>query len=671
MEIDLLGEPRLKNGLTYYPGVLTDDGSVMLGNIVRLQLMAEGSQPYIGYGFLKGLWLWRDQPYMRVQYMAPTRMDLPREAIAYRAAPDASGIPELMVTNRVGDLHLNALLGPVYIEGGPLIGQLFQENVGASADGFILMRHLDPAVQRVQPLDEAFRLTPIVQAFPKTVLRAMLIPSASSKAPELRVPKCGGSSSSISSSSSNTAPVTPATPHAAPPAAALPSTTSRPSPAAPRAAATPDLPDLLEGEREQVVNGWADGRTDGRRADAPAPAPAPLRPPSSSAEDMGVPASSASSSSPMRSLTRVGSSRLTNGDLARLREHGLLAVHSVVGDDEDETRESPGLGPKGSPAAILLQATLAGRGSVILRCPIERQALRERLASVFGLVSASVRILYGVPNRTYRELPPIEWRELGDGETSTALLYAALERQPELKALPVQVSGEAVVHLPWLHYLSSLLALANLAGAFAFGYVAVWSAAAPAPYILLVFLPPLMLAYNSYACIVTMNDEYLLSAKLRTALDRKDDMLVCMLLLALCGPDVFLFACRTQLPAFGAALSLEAERQLLIWAFGLHWVQDVPMLACNVLMHGSEFPWDGVSLAMLGLSMLSLTYNLAWHVYRLMRVSPEDDLPELAPPSTAGPPRDYVPGARSKMRQKSMQHNPNKYVALSDASYMA
>ena len=182
MEIDLLGEPRLKNGLTYYPGVLTDDGSVMLGNIVRLQLMAEGSQPYIGYGFLKGLWLWRDQPYMRVQYMAPTRMDLPRDAIAYRAAPDASGIPELMVTNRVGDLHLNALLGPVYIEGSPLMGQLFQENVGASADGFILMRHLDPAVQRVQPLDEAFRLTPIVQAFPKTVLRAMLIPLASSKA---------------------------------------------------------------------------------------------------------------------------------------------------------------------------------------------------------------------------------------------------------------------------------------------------------------------------------------------------------------------------------------------------------------------------------------------------------------------------------------------------------
>ena len=38
VEVDLLGEPRLKNGLTYYPGVRTDKGSVLLGNIVRLQL---------------------------------------------------------------------------------------------------------------------------------------------------------------------------------------------------------------------------------------------------------------------------------------------------------------------------------------------------------------------------------------------------------------------------------------------------------------------------------------------------------------------------------------------------------------------------------------------------------------------------------------------------------
>ena len=171
----LLGEPRLKNGLTYYPGVQTEKGSVILGNVVRLQLQAEGAQPYVGYGFLKGLWLWREQPYIRVQYFAPSLMGLPKDAIAHRAEPDpAAPLPELMVTNRVGDLHLNALLGPVKIEAGPLLPQLFQENVGASHDAFLCTRHLDPAVQRVQPLDEAFRLTPIIQAFPRTVLRAII-----------------------------------------------------------------------------------------------------------------------------------------------------------------------------------------------------------------------------------------------------------------------------------------------------------------------------------------------------------------------------------------------------------------------------------------------------------------------------------------------------------------
>ena len=148
-QIDLLGEPRLKNGLTYYPGVQTATGSVLLGNVVRLSLQAEDARHYTGYGFLKGLWLWRDQPYIRVQYLAPTSAGLPTDAIAYRAEPDTSGLPELMVTNRVGDLHLNALLGPVFVEGGPLLPQLFQENVGAGADGFLLTRHLDPANQRV------------------------------------------------------------------------------------------------------------------------------------------------------------------------------------------------------------------------------------------------------------------------------------------------------------------------------------------------------------------------------------------------------------------------------------------------------------------------------------------------------------------------------------------
>ena len=40
--LELLGEPRLKNGLTYFPGVQTASGSVVLGNVVQLQLQAEG-----------------------------------------------------------------------------------------------------------------------------------------------------------------------------------------------------------------------------------------------------------------------------------------------------------------------------------------------------------------------------------------------------------------------------------------------------------------------------------------------------------------------------------------------------------------------------------------------------------------------------------------------------
>ena len=83
----MLGDPRLKNGLTYYPGVSTSQGVVCLGNVVRLSLQAEDGQSYTGYGHLKGLWLWRDQPYIRVQHFAPVQPRAPRTAVAYRPTP--------------------------------------------------------------------------------------------------------------------------------------------------------------------------------------------------------------------------------------------------------------------------------------------------------------------------------------------------------------------------------------------------------------------------------------------------------------------------------------------------------------------------------------------------------------------------------------------------------
>ena len=41
----------------------------MVGNVVQVSLHASRGE-YAGYGHLKGLWLWRDIPYMRIQYLA-------------------------------------------------------------------------------------------------------------------------------------------------------------------------------------------------------------------------------------------------------------------------------------------------------------------------------------------------------------------------------------------------------------------------------------------------------------------------------------------------------------------------------------------------------------------------------------------------------------------------
>ena len=100
----LLGDPRLKNGLAYYPGVMTSQGIVCLGNVVRLNLQTEDGQAYVAFGHLKGLWLWRDQPYIRVQHFAPVHTNLPRTALAYRAEPElGKHAEELLVTTSVAD----------------------------------------------------------------------------------------------------------------------------------------------------------------------------------------------------------------------------------------------------------------------------------------------------------------------------------------------------------------------------------------------------------------------------------------------------------------------------------------------------------------------------------------------------------------------------------------
>jgi len=568
-EVDLLGEPRLKNGLTYYPGVQTEKGSVILGNVVRLQLQAD-SVPYIGYGFLKGLWLWRDQPYIRVQYMAPASMDLPKDAIAYRAEPDPSSMAELMVTNRVGDLHLNALLGPVFVEGGPLLSQLFQENVGPDSDGFICSRHLDPAVQRVQPLDDAFRLTPIVQAFPKTVLRAMLPDSGVS---EVRVPACASQPQAV------------AAPSTAPPTSVPPAADTIAMGAAP--AAPPPPPEAAS-----------------RPAD-PAPDAPFTPPPMQSAIE---PQPHILQGAPEALSVTVGPSSSVDVEVPRDLE---------VPDEERRAGMSPGLGPKNGPgkAAILLQATYKGlllRRTMTVRCPVDAMVLRKRLARIFDLVAESVEIAYQGEQR--------EWRKLSD----TSELLNALERQPNLKALPVSVSGEQSLHLPFLHIVVSLIAAANLICSVLFATFVLWLAEPQpqAPFIYAIAMPPLVVVLHAYAASVAFSDEYLTNQPVRTAFSRIDGTIVAIMLSALLGPDTLVLLCRVRLPTFGASLSAECEQQLLWWAMGLHALQDVPMLVFNVLLHlRLELPYDPYSKAMLAVSISSLTIGLVWHVLRIGRVT--------------------------------------------------
>ena len=92
-----------------------------------------------------------------------------------------------------------------------------------------------------------------------------------------------------------------------------------------------------------------------------------------------------------------------------------------------ERPASSGFGPSSSKQSILLQATYRGaifRPSLIVRCPAERKELYEKLASIFGLLHQSVKVVY--------QRGPGQWEELG----MIADLVEALDRQPELKALP-------------------------------------------------------------------------------------------------------------------------------------------------------------------------------------------------------------------------------------------
>ena len=555
--------------------------------------------------------------------MAPSSNDLPKDAIAYRSDPEPNSMPELMVTNRVGDLHLNALLGPVFIEGGPLLPQLFQENVGPDSDGFICSRHLDPAVQRVQPLDEAFRLTPIVQAFPKTVLRAMLGAPPEEGAAGLRVPQCAAVAPASSPPPDIDAVLSAG---AAPPSAAPPPSVAPPS--APTASVPPASACASSGAGLSAP-------LDAIAVEVPPPATA-VKPSAGGPQRIGGGNGVPPGPPPGASAAAVDGGRGAGGDsLAR------------------------GFGPSSRRNAILLDATYRGvllRPSIVVRCPAERRVLTERLAAVFGLVSTTVKVIF--------QRAPGEWADL----SAVSELAQALEDQPDLSSLPIQVSGEEMLHLPLLHALASVISIANVAILAFFMYAVVYVPQLPAPWSFMCALPAGLVFYNGYAALSVLGEEYLTNDSLRVAFSRKDGWLVMTMLVALLGPDAMLLFCRLQLPPLGASISRTAEQALTFWAFGLHVVQDAPVLAVNLLMHKRlALEWDLPSLLLLGATGLSLSFNLIWHVVRMILTKTEEDDDLGSNLRTGASTMGAGFGSSSMVKRRTLRKlDTSKYVGLSN-----
>ena len=600
----LIGEPRLKNGLTYYPGVeQAAHGIVMLGNVVHLRLQAPDQTPYEGYGFLKGLWLWRDQPYLRVQYMAVARADLPEGAIAYRTEPDPRAAKaELLVTNRVGDLHLDALLGPVLVDHGPLVQQLFQDNVSAELGSFSCTRHLDPTTQRVQHLDDAFRLTPVVQQFPRAVLRALLDEGGS---PARRRAQPAGVAALGAEAAANGCATPKAMPTATPTTTATDFVFESASTLAPKTPAAPEtgsccgspLPSSARSERRRAARearARIEAEVEAARGDSP--------------------------STPTGADGGAVSVRVSSD-----YEREMRAAASMPGSPGLRGRaHSPGLGPRSERGAVLLHATwrgALGRTTVTLRCADTVEALRSKCASIFGLVEPSVKIVF-------REQPR-RWKAL----SSASQLLEALERQPELNAVPIEVGGEPRLSMPALHACSVALHVANLVAAALF---AISVAAAPPPWRLAALVPPTAFVYSLYASFAAMRAEYLSNPGLRGAALRRDGNLLALVAASALGPTAALLAASRVLRQFRFGVSKAAEQQLNFWSAGMHVVLDLPMLTINLMMHSRlGVPWEPTHTLALALGALSLICNGAWHLGRLLTISPAADEVERSGSSPA------------------------------------
>ena len=175
VEGELLGDARLRQGLTYYPAVYVKEQVVAVGNVVKIQRLTGAGKPDISFGHLKGIWLWRDKPYIRVQYLAPVLANPPEESIAFKGTP-SSGATEVLITSKVADLPLDVLVRsvPIFFSQGELTAQVFQRNVPLSNGPHLqCTRLVDSSLKVAALLDRGFQLLPLAQSFGSEVIHAV------------------------------------------------------------------------------------------------------------------------------------------------------------------------------------------------------------------------------------------------------------------------------------------------------------------------------------------------------------------------------------------------------------------------------------------------------------------------------------------------------------------
>lgn len=480
----LMGDGRLKKGLAYYPAVSVSGSTIAVGNVVALRLSTDAGKAYLGYGHLKGIWLWRDQPRIRVQYFAPVLPDPPADAIAANGRPEAGALPELLVTSKVGDLPLDVLKGCVFVKGGPLIGQLFQRNVASTCAKVQCVRSVDSSMKNAQPLAADFELTPTAQPFSRQVIEAV----------------CG-------------------------------------------------LP--------------------------PSNEPEPKKPPRA--------ASAASTASSAKAAPSGGS--------------GFLG--SVL---------------PGPPSRVLLQTTVEGsllQGGEVLRYPGSLEALRARVARMYGLWAPSVKLSY---QKTSGKFQTVQLKSSAD----VTELVEAQAAADVVGALPLRVSGEAAVSLA--AFACALLSLGSFGASVAFGYACIWSADPPlgAPWSYAALLPLWLMLYNGVASFRCVVGEYRLSAPLRRHLDATETGAALLVASGLLGPDLLLLAAELRLAPIGAPLGRAAAQALRRCALVQHVVHGLPLLVLNVALHtAGGVEWDATSQLVLLANAFGLVFVLPWQILEL------------------------------------------------------